>query len=257
MTQQPLQLPLKAVVLAGGLGARLRPLTYTIPKPLLPVGEKPILELLLEQLRLSCVHEAIIATGYQAEMIEAYFRDGARVGVKLTYHTETQPLGTAGPLAALAEQLVHPFFVVNGDILTRVDFADLYRFHLSQNTDLTVAIREVRWRIPYGTVQVEGPQLVAIHEKPVITHLINTGIYVVTPAALSRIPSNTAFDMPQLITELAQDRRVACYRFSDFWLDVGNMQDLERATATVQRWEQNHDHAQEETEEEILFAKPE
>lgn len=255
MTQQSPQSPLKAVILAGGLGTRLRPLTYSIPKPLLPVGKKPILELLLERLRLSCVDEAIIATGYQAEMIEAYFRDGARVGVKLTYHTETQPLGTAGPLAALAEQLEHPFFVVNGDILTRVDFADLYRFHLSQDADLTIAIREFRWRVPYGTVEVEESQLVAIHEKPVVTHLINTGIYVVTPAAVSHIPLNTTFDMPQLVTELARTRRVACYRFNDFWLDVGNMQDLELATETVQRWE--HNQAQEEAPGEIRIAKPE
>jgi NDP-sugar pyrophosphorylase family protein len=213
------------------------------------------MELLLERLRLFCVQEAIIATGYRSEMIEAYFRDGARVGLTLTYHSETQPLGTAGPLATLAEHFSHPFFVVNGDILTRLNFADLYRFHLSQDSDLTVAVREVRWRIPYGTVQVNGSRLTAIQEKPIMTHLINTGIYVVSPAAVARIPRNTTFDMPQLVSDLIQDSRVTFFHFTDLWLDVGNIEDLERATATVHRWEQNQQ--EEETEEEILFAKPE
>ena len=231
--------PRTAVVLAGGQGSRLRPLTYAIPKPLLPVGNKPILELLLEALRGHGIEEAVLATGYQSEMIEAYFRDGARVGLRITYERETEPRGTAGPLAALRGRLVEPFVLVNGDILTRLDFGDLFRFHVERKAALTVAVREMRWRIPYGVLEVDDTRVLGVREKPVSSHLINAGIYVLDPEALARIPTEGAYDTPDLMAALAREGRVACYRFSGFWLDVGNIRDLERATLEVARWEAN------------------
>ncbi len=246
MTTPPLR---TAVVLAGGQGSRLRPLTYAIPKPLLPVGNKPILELLLEGLRGHGVQEVVLATGYQSEMIEAYFRDGARVGLRISYQRETEPRGTAGPLAALRGKLTQPFLLVNGDILTRLDFADLYRFHVEQKAELTVAVRELRWRIPYGVVEVENGHVLAVHEKPLSSHLINAGIYVLDPEVLSRIPADAAYDTPQLMAALARERRVACYRFKAFWLDVGNIRDLERATAEFARWEHNAEPEDAQVEE--------
>jgi NDP-sugar pyrophosphorylase family protein len=229
----------KAVILAGGLGTRLRPLTDIIPKPMLPLGQKPILELLLERLQACGVQEAIIATGHKAETIEAYFQDGARVGLTLSYHYETHPLGTAGPLAMLRDQLTTPFLVVNGDIVTRLDFAALYDFHLGQGAILTVAVKNYHWRLPYGTVQVDDVRLVAIEEKPMISQLINAGIYVLNPEVLLQIPQGIRLDMPQFVATLAQEHPVTVYQFGEFWLDIGDIHDLERAAAIASGWERH------------------
>jgi NDP-sugar pyrophosphorylase family protein len=236
MSESPLA---KAVVLAGGLGTRLRPLTYSIPKPLMPVGKKPILEWLLSALRRAGVTEAIIATGYQSEMIAAYFRDGDRVGLRLTYFSEPEPMGTAGPLTALANMLPEPFFLINGDILTRMNFAALYEAHLASGADLTVAVREHRWQLPFGAVTVEGSRIVDIREKPIVSNLISAGIYVLSPTAITLIPPRCRYDMPQLIRRLAAEGRVGCHFFDDYWLDVGTAQELDAAALEAERWDED------------------
>jgi NDP-sugar pyrophosphorylase family protein len=230
---------MQAVILAGGLGTRLRPLTYAIPKPLVPIGNKPIVERLLDRLRIAGVRDAIMAVGYQGEMIEAYFREGSRVGLRLTYHSETTPLGTAGVLAALRARLTEPFLVLNGDILTGLDFADLYRFHVKADADATVAVREHQTQFPYGAVDLSEGRVERLREKPVIRQLINAGVYAFHPRLLQTMEPGARVDMPDLLAGPITAGRVAGYVFSDFWLDVGNLSDLERATAEVERWERD------------------
>ena len=227
---------MRMVILAGGKGVRLRPLTYTIPKPLLPIGEKPILEEIIERLRVQGVTNITIAVGYRAELIETYFRDGAQLGVSIDYVRETQPLGTAGPLALVRDALAddETLLAMNGDLLTDIDMAALADLHLRAGNDLTVVTRDFRLQHPYGVIQLEGDRVTAIVEKPAVTDTISAGVYAMRPKALTAIPGGRSFDMPDLINALLADgRRVGVFPHAGEWLAIDRLEQLEDAARIV------------------------
>jgi NDP-sugar pyrophosphorylase family protein len=225
---------MKAVILAGGKGVRLRPLTYTIPKPLLPVGEKPILEEIIERLKSFGLHELVIAVGYRAELIETYFRDGSQLGVSIEYVRETHPLGTAGPLAQVRATIAlpagEPLFVMNGDILTDLDMRGFIDTHRRTGRELTVVTREFQLQHPYGVLKLDGDRVTGIVEKPAVTDIVSAGIYAIQPSALNLIPADAFFDMPDLANKLiASGRTVGAYRFDGEWLAIDRIDQLEDA----------------------------
>jgi NDP-sugar pyrophosphorylase family protein len=225
---------MKAVILAGGKGVRLRPLTYTIPKPLLPVGEKPILEEIIERLKSFGLHELVIAVGYRAELIETYFRDGSQLGVSIEYVRETHPLGTAGPLAHVRDTTAlpagEPLFVMNGDILTDLDMRGFIDTHRGTGRELTVVTREFQLQHPYGVLKLAGDRVTGIVEKPAVTDIVSAGIYAIQPSALNLIPADAFFDMPDLANKLiASGRTVGAYRFDGEWLAIDRIDQLEDA----------------------------
>lgn len=225
---------MKAVILAGGKGVRLRPLTYTIPKPLLPIGEKPILEEIIERLKAQGFRDLVVAVGYRAELIETYFRDGAQLGVRIDYVRETQPLGTAGPIvlarACLEMAEDESLLVMNGDILTDLDLRAFAAFHERGGFDLTVATREYELQHPYGVLETDGDVVTRIVEKPATTDIISAGIYAVRQRAFELIPAGRFFDMPDLVNALlAARRRVGAYPFAGEWLAIDRLEELEDA----------------------------
>ena len=229
---------MRAVILAGGKGVRLRPLTYTIPKPLLPVGEKPILEEIIERLKPFGVRDFVIAVGYRAELIETYFRDGSQLGVRIDYVRESHPLGTAGPLA-LARSLFgqspdEPLLVMNGDILTDLDMGLFVEFHQRGGYELTVATRQFELQHPYGVLQLDGPRVTGIVEKPAVMDIVSAGIYAIQPSALDVIPDDSFFDMPDLVNGLVeQGRAVGAYDFVGEWLAIDRIDQLEDAARII------------------------
>jgi dTDP-glucose pyrophosphorylase/CBS domain-containing protein len=231
---RPLPLPNAAVLMAGGDGSRLRPLTDTVPKPLLRVGGKPLLEILIERLRACGVSRFFVTVRYKSEMIEAHFGDGGRLGVRIRYVREEAPLGTAGALAELPEPLAEPFFLVNGDILTKCDFRAMLDFHGRWQADLTVGTVPHTVEVPYGVLQVDGERLAGIQEKPRLDFLVNAGVYVVGPAALPLVPRQRAVDAPELIPLLKQaGRTVVAFPIREYWLDVGQHGDFHQANQDV------------------------
>ncbi len=229
---------MKTVILAGGKGVRLRPLTYTIPKPLLPIGEKPILEEIVERLKAQGFRELIIAVGYRAELIETYFRDGSQLGVRIDYVREAQALGTAGPLALVRDAFDlapdEALLVMNGDILTDLDMRALVEFHERGGFELTVAMREFALKHPYGVIQTDGDRVTRIEEKPTEKDMVSAGVYVIRAPALDLVPRDRFFDMPDLVnTLLAAGRSVGAYRFDDAWLAIDGMEQLEDAARIV------------------------
>jgi NDP-sugar pyrophosphorylase family protein len=235
---------MKSVLLAGGLGVRLRPLTYTIPKPLLPVGERPILEEIVIRLRAFGLRDLVIAVGYRAELIETYFRDGSHLGVHIEYAHESEPLGTAGPLALVRKDFgatadpSDSLLVMNGDLLTELDMPKLIDFHERGGHDITVVTREFQLRHPYGVVQLDGDRVTGIVEKPSVTDTVNAGVYVFRWSALDLIPAGRAYEMPDLINAAAASgHRVVSYPFDGTWLAIDRIEQLEEAAraAGVQR----------------------
>lgn len=225
---------MKAVLLAGGKGVRLRPLTYTIPKPLLPIGETPILEVIIERLKSAGLREFVIAVGYRAELIETYFRDGSQLGVRIEYVRETQPLGTAGPLSLVQAQCDlpadEPLLVMNGDILTDLDVRAFVGFHGAGGYEVTVATRDFQLQHPYGVIQRDGDRITSIVEKPAVTDTVSAGIYAVAPSALDLVPRGRFFDMPDLVNALvAAKRSVGAYSFEGEWLAIDRIEQLEDA----------------------------
>ena len=225
---------MKAVLLAGGKGVRLRPLTYSIPKPLLPIGEKPILEEIIDRLKAFDVDEFIIAVGYRGELIETYFRDGAHLGVRIDYVHETHPLGTAGPLSLVRAMRDlapdEPLFVMNGDILTDLDVRKFIDAHRRAGDALTIATVESKLQHPYGVLQVQDGRITGIVEKPAVTDTVSAGIYAVQPSALALIPEDTFFDMPDLANGLlAAGQGVGAFPIVGEWLAIDRIEQLEDA----------------------------
>jgi NDP-sugar pyrophosphorylase family protein len=225
---------MKTLILAGGKGVRLRPLTYAIPKPLLPIGEKPILEEIIERLRGQGLCDLIIAVGYRAELIETYFRDGAQLGVSIEYVRETQPLGTAGPLALVRDRCAlpagEPLLAMNGDLLTDIDLRAFVAAHRERGNELTVVTREFALQHPYGVLSIEDGVITGITEKPVVTDTVSAGIYAIEPSALDAIPRDRFFDMPDLVNALiASGRRIGAYAFEGEWLAIDRLDQLDDA----------------------------
>ena len=224
---------MKAVILAGGLGIRLRPLTYIIPKPLLPLGEHSVLEISITKLKQHGANEIFVATNYKSQMFEDYFGDGSKLGIKINYSREKEPLGTAGPLKLLKDKLSDPFLVIHGDILTSLDFQKLKDFHVKNKSDFTLVTKEAYLPVRYGIVESNGNMIKSIEEKPDIKNQINAGIYFLNPEVIDEIPDGF-FHMTDLAKKLIkQGKRVMKYQLDDYWLDIGQMQDYEKAQNDV------------------------
>ena len=216
-----LELPIRAIVMAGGLGTRLRPLTDTLPKPMLPIGSRPLLELIVEGLKESGIRRLNVATHYKGEIISEHFKDGQDFGVEITYVKEDQPLGTVGALSLL-EDSEDPLLVINGDILTRVDFREMLNFHREHKADLTIAVRQYEFNVPYGVVESDGVFVKGISEKPTVRQFINAGIYLLNPSVRRLVPNQQQYDMPDLIHRiLSEGRQVVCFPVREYWLDIG------------------------------------
>jgi NDP-sugar pyrophosphorylase family protein len=220
--------------MAGGLGVRLRPLTEDIPKPMLKVGAKPILETILDSFVQAGFSEFHISVNYKAEVIQSHFGDGARWGVTIQYIEEKTRLGTAGALALFQDARIpqEPVIVMNADLLTRLNFHQLLDFHKNNGSVATMCAREYTHQIPYGVIISEGGEIQRIEEKPVQRHLVNAGIYVLSPAAMAEIPRGQSYDMPALFDALrARGQRTCAYVMQEYWLDIGQMSDFERANS--------------------------
>ena len=218
-------------LMAGGFGTRLHPLTHEKPKPLLKVGSKPILQTILEQFVHYGFSRFFVSTHYKADMVRAHFGDGSDWGVDIEYLHEHDPLGTAGGLGLLdAQHKQQPMIVMNGDLLTRVNFQQLLEFHTAADAAATMCIREYRHTIPYGVVTTEGNRVAAIEEKPVSRYAVNAGIYVLGPEVLNAIPVNEHIDMTTLLQQtIASGANVVTFPIHEYWLDIGRMEDYERA----------------------------
>jgi len=214
---------MKAVILVGGLGRRLRPLTFSIPKPLLPIGERPLLQIVIEQLRGFGVREIILATGYHAELIHAFCEDGRKFGVEISYVHEPEPLGTAGPLSLIRDLLPdgEHFILMNGDVLTQLDFGEMVAFSRDGDFDLTTAYTIYRYESPFGVLSIDGDRVRGIVEKPTTEYFISAGIYVLSRHAVDLVPDGTFFTMPDLMSALLADgREVGAFRIDDFWIGL-------------------------------------
>jgi len=222
------------ILMAGGLGTRLHPLTKECPKPLLKVGGKPILEIIIESFAEQGFKQIFLSVNYKAEMIQDYFGEGDRWGVQVNYIHEKERLGTAGALSLLPERPTTPMIVMNGDILTRTSFDSLLKFHEAQDAVATMAVREYDYQVPYGVVRMDGAKIKAIEEKPLQRFFVNAGIYTLSPEVLEYIPKNTFFDMPTLFENLiVANQSTAAYPLREYWLDIGRMSDLERANQQI------------------------
>lgn len=224
-------LGVEALVMAGGFGKRLGSLTEDLPKPMLPVGGRPLMEHLVERLRESGIRRVNVATHFREEKIKGHFGDGRQFGVDIRYLSEEEPLGTAGALSLL-EPGDLPVLVVNGDLFTRVDFRALLKFHEEQNAELTVGSRRYEMQVPYGVLEREGLRITRIVEKPLYGFLVNAGVYLLAPKIPARVPRNRRYDMTDLIEAVIGDGgRVIGFPILEYWLDIGRPTDYEKARA--------------------------
>jgi len=211
---------MQVIILAGGLGTRLRPYTFIVPKPLLPLGNKALLDHLIEHLASCGIRDVILAVGYQAQLVRAYFGDGSDRQVTIRYVEETVPLGTAGCLA-LARPLLGPdesVFVMNGDIVTRLDFGEMARFHARERADLTIGYVHHTYQSPFGVLEMEGNEIVGVREKPSYVDPVSAGIYCVSSRAVALVPPNVATTMPEMALQIrAGGGRVVGYQIREFW----------------------------------------
>jgi NDP-sugar pyrophosphorylase family protein len=221
---------MKAVVLAGGKGTRLAPYTKILPKPLMPIGEMPIVEILLRQMKRAQVEEVIFTVGYLAEFLRLFFQDGERLGLKIRYSLEEQPLGTAGPLS-LIDGLEDTFLVTNGDVLTTLALAELIAYHEEQEAAATIAMHRRQVKVDLGVIELNGDHTVAGYiEKPTYDFMVSMGIYVFEPAVLDYIPYSEYMDFPDLVQALlAAGERVMGFPFDGYWQDLGRPDDYEQA----------------------------
>lgn len=225
----PATVALSAVVMAGGFGARLRPLTNEIPKPMLPLGEKPLVEYTINNLRKFGIQRVYLATHYKPEAFSNHFGDGQAFGVQINYIHEDQPLGTAGVLAALPKG-DDPLLVINGDIVTDVSYEAMVRFHQEGGAQMTVGIRQYDLSVPYGVMEMQGTNVLGVREKPTHHFFVNAGIYLIERSAAQHVPAGCSFDMPQLIEILISlQKKVIGFPISEYWLDIGRLADYEKA----------------------------
>ena len=221
---------MKAVILAGGKGRRLRPFTTVLPKPLMPLGEMPIVEVVLRQLAANGFEEVTLAVGYLAELMMAYCGDGSKFGLRVRYSREEQPLGTAGPLA-LVEGLDDTFLVMNGDVLTTLDMQAMLAQHRANGAVATIATHHRRQQINYGIIESDdNSRVTAYIEKPVHHYQVSMGVYVLEPSVLTHIAPGEYLDLPDLVRQLmAGGQQVMAYPFDGYWLDIGRHDDYEQA----------------------------
>lgn len=228
---------MKAVILAGGRGTRLKPYTTVFPKPLMPIGNRPILEIIIRQLKSQHFSEIILTVGYLGELIMAYFGDGSKLGVNIRYSREEQPLGTAGGLGLIKDELDDTFLMINGDTLTTLNFSDLIDYHKRNSAIATMALKKRQIRIDFGVIEVDtsNSEVKAYIEKPTLENLVSMGVYVLNPEVLEYIEPNEYLDFPELIRSLLADgRTVKGYIFDGYWLDIGRPEDYERANTEIE-----------------------
>ncbi len=218
-----------ALIMAGGEGRRLRPLTEKLPKPMLPVGGQPLLEIAVGRLVSHGFRRLFLAVHYRREQIEEHFGDGGRFGCRIDYLRESQPLGTGGALRLLPELPQHPLLVINGDLLTDVSFSALLDYHAQHQGAATLCVREVVHEIPYGVVECDGDRVCGFQEKPVQRTLINAGMYVLEPRLLRLLPDRDAYPLPQLLADARQAGEVSyAFLVHEDWADIGSPADYER-----------------------------
>jgi len=221
---------LKAVVLAGGKGARLAPYTTIFPKPLMPIDDMPILEVLLRQMKRSGITDVTLTVGHLSELLKTFFQDGRQWGLNIDYSYEDKPLGTAGPLA-LVKGLDDKFLVTNGDVLTTLDLKDLFEFHQKEGGIATIAVHQRQVHIDLGVVQSNGDHTITGYiEKPTYDYTVSMGLYIFEPRVLEYIPVGQYLDFPDLVLKLiAAGEKVAAYPFDGYWMDLGRPDDYEKA----------------------------
>jgi NDP-sugar pyrophosphorylase family protein len=234
----------KAIILAGGKGSRLGPYTTVLPKPLLPIGDRAILDVVVHQLRNHGFTDLTFAVGYLAHLIEAVFGDGSKHGVAIEYHVESEPLGTAGALGTI-EGLDETFLVMNGDVLTTLDYAYLFEAHRRARNMLTIATHRRVVRTEYGIIHLDGEagetaRVTGYEEKPEIPYIVSMGVYVAEPAVLDYVARDSYLDVPDLVIRLLENReRVGSFLYEGYWLDIGRHEDYERAILEYQEVEQH------------------
>lgn len=220
------------VLMAGGLGVRLRPLTENCPKPMLKIGGRPILENILLNFIEYGFRRFFIAVNYRADVVKSHFGNGSTWGVEIRYLNEDRRLGTAGALSLIPEKPSRPIFVMNGDLMTKVNFVQLLDFHSEHKAKATMCVREYDFQVPYGVVKIDRHNITAIEEKPVQRMFVNAGIYVLEPETLDNIPPNIYFDMPTLFERMiSSGYETVAFPIREYWLDIGHMEDFERANA--------------------------
>lgn len=218
------------VLMAGGLGTRLGELTKDCPKPLLRVGNKPVLETILENCIEYGFKQFYFSVNYKADMVKEHFGDGSRWGVDIRYIEEKKRLGTAGALGLLPEVPTLPLLVMNSDVLTKINFKHLMEFHEEHKSVATMCVREYEFQVPFGVVQVDNHRMAGISEKPVQRFFVNAGIYVLSPESLAVIPKDSFFDMPTLFERLVDNKvETTVFPIHEYWLDIGRIEDFERA----------------------------
>lgn len=218
------------VLMLGGLGTRLRPLTNDTPKPMLRVGNKPILETIIEGFKQYGYTNFIFSVNYKKEVIQDYFQNGEAFDVTIEYIEEDKKMGTAGALSLLKKRPTKPFFVMNGDLLTQINFDQLMQFHMNHNSIATMCVREYEYQIPYGVIETDGTDLVTIREKPIHRSFVNAGIYVLNPEVFNYIPHNEYYDMPTLFEQLIdKNKKTSVFPIHEYWLDIGRMDDFNKA----------------------------
>ncbi|MEZ8470164.1 nucleotidyltransferase family protein [Vibrio splendidus] len=223
-------------IMAGGFGTRLRPLTDNCPKPMLKVGDKPILETVIKSFLKAGFNNFYISTHYMPEQIHQHFGDGSELGVSISYVHEDAPLGTGGALGLLPDSIPRdlPLIMINGDVLTKVDFQRLLSFHIENDADATMCVREYDYQIPYGVINGEGNQITSMVEKPIQRFFVNAGIYVVSPRVIQSVEKNLKIDMPTLLERHMEDRqKVLMFPIHEYWLDIGRIDDFNRAQTDI------------------------
>jgi len=227
----------KVVLMTGGLGTRLRPLTNEIPKPMLKVGDKPLLESIILGFKKYGFIEIILSVSYKSEIIENYFGDGSNFGVNIKYIHENKRMGTAGALNYMSELLNEPFFVMNGDLLTNINFEHMMDYHIENSSVATMGVRKYDFQVPYGVVKSKGVDIKSIEEKPVHNFYVSGGVYVLDAQVLDFVPENEFFDMPTLFEKVI-DKNLKCISFPirEYWLDIGNHLDFSQAQIDIKLW---------------------
>ena len=220
----------RVVLMVGGLGSRLRPLTDHIPKPMLKVGDKPILETIILNFKKYGFVNIVLSVSYKSEVIESYFGDGSNFGVNIEYIHEDKRMGTAGALSLMRDRLTEPFFVMNGDLLTNLNFEHMMEYHLNNHAIATMGVREYDFQVPYGVVNVNGKNIVSIEEKPTHRFFVSGGVYILDSQVLEFIPNNEYYDMPTLFEKLIEKNiKSISYPIREYWLDIGRIEEFKRA----------------------------
>ena len=220
----------KVILMVGGLGTRLRPLTENIPKPMLKVGNKPILQTIVEKFSYYGYKNIVMCVNYKLNIIQDYFGDGSKFGVNIDYILEDKRMGTAGGLGLIDEKPTEPFFVMNADLLTNVNFEHLHDFHITNNSMGTMCVQYYDFKVPYGVVNVENTKIMSVKEKPTQKYFVNAGIYMLSPDCLKYIPHNQFYDMPTLFEKLiSENENVISFPLREYWLDIGHIEEYEKA----------------------------